>query len=52
MENILKRPDTYVGSVGRETETHFVFDDESKRMVQRKVSYVPGDDILPPLIFS
>ena len=42
LENILARPDTYVGSVTCQTDTVFVYDPDSKKMIPRQVSYVPG----------
>ncbi|CAG2114760.1 unnamed protein product, partial [Medioppia subpectinata] len=41
LEHILLRPDTYIGSVERETKQMWVFDDE-KGMELRDISYVPG----------
>lgn len=40
LEHILLRPDTYVGSVEKHTQTLWVY--EEGRMVQRAVTYVPG----------
>ena len=42
LEHILKRPDTYIGSVERTTEQMWVYNSESQQMEFRKVSYVPG----------
>lgn len=42
VEHILKRPDSYIGSVESLTTTMWVYDSEQKRMVQREVKYVPG----------
>ncbi|TKA74110.1 hypothetical protein B0A55_07082 [Friedmanniomyces simplex] len=42
LEHILKRPDTYIGSVERTTEQLWVFNSETEHMENRKVSYVPG----------
>ncbi|KAK3070650.1 DNA topoisomerase 2, partial [Teratosphaeriaceae sp. CCFEE 6253] len=42
LEHILKRPDTYIGSVERTTEQMWVFNSETEAMENRKVSYVPG----------
>jgi len=41
-EHVLKRPDTYIGSVEKTTEEMWVWDDEAKNMVFRKVTFVPG----------
>lgn len=42
LEHILKRPDTYIGSVEMLEQPMWTYDIDSKRMVNRKVSYVPG----------
>eukprot|EP01083_Nonionella_stella_P065291 170945_1 len=42
LEHILLRPDTYIGSILRETQNIFVLNDAGKRMEQQKISYVPG----------
>jgi len=42
LEHILKRPDSYIGSVETITQTMWTFDAETKRMVHREVRYVPG----------
>lgn len=42
LEHILKRPDTYIGSVERTTEQMWVYNSEAEMMENRKVSFVPG----------
>lgn len=42
LEHIIKRPDTYIGSVERTTESMWVFNSETSQMEMRKVSFVPG----------
>ena len=42
LEHIIKRPDTYIGSVERATEQMWVFNSETSQMELRKVSFVPG----------
>ncbi|KAK5125991.1 DNA topoisomerase 2 [Meristemomyces frigidus] len=42
LEHILKRPDTYIGSVEKTTEQMWVYNSESEVMENRKVSFVPG----------
>lgn len=42
IEHILKRPDSYIGSVERIKQSMWTFDSDTKRMVHRAVSYVPG----------
>ncbi|CAH0055093.1 unnamed protein product [Clonostachys solani] len=51
LEQILKRPDTYIGSTARTSQKMWVFNKEAKEMEKRKITYVPGiykifDDIL------
>jgi len=42
LEHILKRPDTYVGSVERTSQEMWVFNSETASMQHRSVSYVPA----------
>lgn len=42
LEHILLRPDTYIGSVERQTQSMWVYDKTSQRMIQRSLSFVPG----------
>lgn len=42
LEHVLLRPDTYIGSVERSTESMWVYDKEKECMVQRDITYVPG----------
>ncbi|KAG1725573.1 DNA topoisomerase [Suillus paluster] len=42
LEHILKRPDSYIGSVETITVPMWTYDSENKRMVHREVKYVPG----------
>ncbi|GJE94175.1 DNA topoisomerase 2 [Phanerochaete sordida] len=42
LEHILKRPDSYIGSVEKITQPMWVWDSENKRMVNREITYVPG----------
>ena len=41
-DHIYELPDTYIGSVERTLLKTFVYDDASKRMVEREIEYVPG----------
>ena len=41
-EHILKRPDSYIGSVNPVTEKQWVFDHRDQRIVNREITYVPG----------
>ncbi|KIJ08620.1 hypothetical protein PAXINDRAFT_88607 [Paxillus involutus ATCC 200175] len=42
LEHILKRPDSYIGSVETITQLMWTYGSETKRMVHRDVKYVPG----------
>ncbi|KAH8101531.1 type II DNA topoisomerase [Cristinia sonorae] len=42
LEHILKRPDSYIGSVESITAPMWVWDSDNKRMVLREIKYVPG----------
>lgn len=41
-QHILKRPDTYIGSVVPTEAEMWVYEDETKEMAKRKITYVPG----------
>ncbi|KAK8864520.1 hypothetical protein IAR55_001770 [Kwoniella newhampshirensis] len=41
-EHVLKRPDTYIGSVEAINQSLWVLDPESKNMTFREITYVPG----------
>ncbi|KAE8447791.1 DNA topoisomerase 2 [Mollisiaceae sp. DMI_Dod_QoI] len=42
LEHIIKRPDTYIGSVEQTTEKMWVFNSETSQMELRNVTFVPG----------
>jgi DNA topoisomerase-2 len=42
LEHILKRPDSYIGSVETITQAMWTYDSDNKRMTHREVKYVPG----------
>jgi len=42
LEHIIKRPDTYIGSVERTDQQMWVFNKETSQMEKRTVSFVPG----------
>ena len=42
LEHILKRPDTYIGSVELSTDECWVLADDKTRMQKKSVTYVPG----------
>ena len=43
LEHILLRPDTYIGSIETTKESMWVYDSEAKKMIQKEISYVPGN---------
>ncbi|KAM0259045.1 hypothetical protein ACHAQJ_003546 [Trichoderma viride] len=42
LEHIIKRPDTYIGSVEKTDQQMWVYNKESKQMEYRNITYVPG----------
>jgi DNA gyrase/topoisomerase IV subunit B len=42
IEHILKRPDSYIGSLETITRAMWTYDSDTKRMVNRDVKFVPG----------
>ncbi len=42
LEHILKRPDSYIGSIDRVEKTCWVWDETRERLMYRPISYVPG----------
>ena len=42
LEHILKRPDTYIGSVEIQEQEQWVYDDENDFLTEREVKIVPG----------
>lgn len=42
LEHILKRPDTYIGSVERTEKQMWVYNSQADAMEMREVSFVPG----------
>ncbi|PTB70795.1 type II DNA topoisomerase [Trichoderma citrinoviride] len=42
LEHIIKRPDTYIGSVEKTEQQMWVYNKESKQMEYRNITYVPG----------
>lgn len=45
LEHILKRPDTYVGSVERREDPMWVYNSEKERMEMRKINFNPGSTL-------
>lgn len=42
LEHILLRPDTYIGSVEKHTDSMWVWSNADKKMTRRDITYVPG----------
>lgn len=42
LEHILKRPDTYIGSIEKTESLQWVYDKETKSMVHKNITIVPG----------
>ncbi|BGP57010.1 DNA topoisomerase 2 [Rhodotorula sphaerocarpa] len=42
LEHVLKRPDTYIGSVEPVTQPMWVYDQEMEKMVYRQTTFTPG----------
>lgn len=42
IEHILKRPDTYVGSLEKQTESQWIMNDDETLMIEKNLSYAPA----------
>lgn len=42
LEHILDIPDTYIGSVEKDSSKMYVYDEEKKKIVLKEITYVPG----------
>lgn len=42
LEHILLRPDTYIGSIEHDTQSLWVYNDETDKIEYRPVTFVPG----------
>ncbi|KAL3320015.1 DNA topoisomerase 2-beta [Cichlidogyrus casuarinus] len=42
LEHILIRPDTYVGSIEKQTTSMWIYNDNEQKMVQKNITYVPA----------
>ena len=42
LEHILKRPDTYIGSLNQDIDKQWVLNEEKTRMIKKNVTHVPG----------
>ena len=57
VEHVLKVSDTYVGSMEKTEEEHWVYNQEENKMEKRKITYTPGeykifDEIEPSIIIN
>ena len=43
VEHVLKVSDTYVGSMEKTEEEHWVYNQEENKMEKRKITYTPGE---------
>jgi DNA topoisomerase-2 len=41
-EHILSTPDTYIGSAEADTKPMYVYDDETKKIIKKDITFVPG----------
>lgn len=42
LEHILKRPDSYIGSIDRQEKTCWVWNEADRKLEYRQISFVPG----------
>jgi len=42
IEHILKKSDTYVGSIKNKDEDMYIYDDEEERIITKNINYNPG----------
>ena len=42
LEHIQELPDTYIGSIEKSTEDRYVFDTQSKSIIKKKITFIPG----------
>lgn len=42
LEHVLARPDTYVGSIARDVDQHWVLDKDKAKMIPKQITHVPG----------
>jgi DNA topoisomerase-2 len=41
-QHVLDNPDTYIGSIENVTSNSFIFDNNSKKIIEKNISYIPG----------
>ena len=42
LEHLLIRPDTYIGQIRKTEEVEWIFNEETERMEERKLTFSPG----------
>lgn len=42
LEHVLARPDTYVGSIARDIDQHWVLDADKTKMIPKQITHIPG----------
>ena len=40
-QHVLDNPDTYIGSIENVSSNSFVFDNNSKKIIEKNISYIP-----------
>ena len=41
-EHILKKPDTYIGSIEQSENEIYIFDEPSNKIMEKNISYIPA----------
>ena len=42
IEHVLLRPNMYIGSIEKDKYSTWILDEDSKHMIKKEISYVPG----------
>ena len=42
IEHVLKRPDTYIGSVEKENKEFYIFDESNEKFIKKQMEYIDG----------
>ena len=42
VEHVLKKPDTYMGSIEQLDNVDYIYDDENNKIIQKQFTYIPG----------
>ena len=43
LEHVLKLPDTYIGSIEKSNEEHYILNDDETKMDKKNIQYTPGE---------